>query len=189
MYVLGINGSPHSVGNTAFLIDEVFSHLKVEDVETERVNMQEVLNDLNTPFCVCCTSPCDGRCFKGTKLEGLYEKMKKADVILFGSPVFFGGPSAQIKCLFDKSATMRREKAFVGKIGAAIAVGASKYGGQEPTVMTLHNLMLVEGMTLIGDSSYSSPGHFGICAQKNACDDEYALARCKALAERILTYK
>ena len=189
MYVLGINGSPHSDGSTAFLIDEVFSNIDDKDVTCERINAQEVLNDLKNPFCVCCKGDCDGECYKGTKLDDLFEKMRKADVILFGSPVYFGGPSAQLKCIFDKTRKLRKEKALLGKIGAAISVGATKYGGQEPTVCTLHNLMLVEGMTLIGDSSPSLAGHFGICAQREAKNDEYAILRCKALAERILMYK
>ena len=186
MYVIGINGSSHSDGNTAFLIDEVFSHLEKEGVKTERINMQPVLNDLKNPFCVCCEGGCDGACYKGTKLQTLFEKMKEADAIIFGSPVYFGGPTAQIKCLFDKTSLLRKEKALLGKVGAAIAVGASKYGGQEPTVTTLHHLMLVEGMTLIGDSSTSLAGHFGVCAQMDAREDEYAVTRCKILAERIM---
>lgn len=189
MYVLAINGSPNSNGNTAFLIDEIFKNINDSDVVCERINAQEVLNDVKNPFCVCCKGDCDGECYKGTKLDVLFDKMRKADVIIFGSPVYFGGPSAQLKAIFDKTRKLRKEKALLGKIGAAVTVGATKYGGQEPTVCTLHNLMLVEGMTLIGDSSNSLAGHFGVCAQRPAKDDEYAVLRCKVLAERILTYK
>jgi len=186
MYILGINGSPNSEGNTSYLIDEVFSYLKGENIKTERINMQEVLNDLKNPFCICCKADCDGECYRGTKLQDTFEKMKKADVILFGSPVYFGAPSAQLKCLFDKTRALRKEKALKGKLGAAIAVGATKYGGQEPTAGTIHHMMLVEGMTIIGDSSSSLAGHFGVLAQRPAAEDEYSKTRCKVLAERIL---
>ena len=184
MYVLGINGSPHKNGNIAFLLNSVME--KLDGIETEIVHFAEEIAKLQNPFCVTCTSPCTKQCFSGTGVEETFEKMKRADVILFGSPVYFGGPSAQIKALFDKSAAYRREKAFIGKYGAVITCGASKYGGQEATVRSLQDSMLVHGMTLIGPGSHAfDAGHLGVCASKPAMEDEFARSRCVSLAARI----
>ena len=57
---------------------------------------------------------------------------------------------------------------------AAVTVGASKYGGQERTLEAIHSCALVLGMTVVGNSSELSNGHFGISAQRPAESDEYA---------------
>ena len=41
-------------------------------------------------------------------------------------------------------------------------------------------------MTLIGNSTVSGMGHFGVSAQKPANEDTYAINQCKILAERII---
>ena len=69
---------------------------------------------------------------------------------------------------------------------AAVTVGASKYGGQERTLEHIHSCALVSGMTLIGNSSVSGMGHFGVSAQKPANEDTFAINQCKILAERII---
>ena len=116
--------------------------------------------------------------------------MQKADVILCASPVYFGGPTAQLKAFFDKSRFYRGERAFVGKYGAALSCGASKYGGQEATVRSIQNSMLVHGMSIIGPGSLQyDAGHLGVCAMRPASEDEFAKSRCKSLAARIRELK
>jgi multimeric flavodoxin WrbA len=113
--------------------------------------------------------------------------MKRAEVILFGSPVYFGGPTAQLKAFFDKSRYFRKEKAYLGKHAAVLTVGGSKYGGQETTVKAIQDCLLVQGMVIMGDgSSEFDAGHQGVCAHRPAAEDEFAIKRCKSLAKRIL---
>lgn len=185
MYVLAINGSPATDGNTVYLLNRILE--KLDGIETELVHFSKEIENLQRPFCTNCSTPCSKVCFSGTGVEEIFEKMKKADVILFGSPVYFGGPSAQIKALFDKSRSYRGEKAFVGKYGAAVVCGASKYGGQEATARSLQDSMLVQGMTIIGPGSHSfDAGHLAVCAQRPASEDAFAISRCDSLAARIL---
>lgn len=188
MYVLAINGSPCTDGNTVYLLNRVLERL--DGLQTELVHFSKEIENLQRPFCTNCTTPCSKVCYLGTGVEEVFEKMKKADVILFGSPVYFGGPSAQIKALFDKSRALRGEKALVGKFGAAVVCGASKYGGQEATVRSLQDSMLVHGMTIIGPGSHTyDAGHLGVCAQRPASEDEFAQSRCDSLAARIMELK
>lgn len=188
MYVVALNGSPHRDGNTAYLLQLILQN--IQNAETELIQIGELMGTLDKPFCTTCASPCPKACFRGTEIEEAFEKMKKADVILVGSPVYFGAPSAQIKALFDKSRAYRGEKAFIGKLGAAISCGASKYGGQEATVKALHNCMLVHGMSIIGPGSHAfDAGHLGVCAHQPASDDSFAESRCLSLAARISALK
>lgn len=188
MYVVALNGSPHRDGNTAYLLQLILQN--IQNAETEMIQIGELMQKLEKPFCTSCASPCPKVCFRGTGVEDAFEKMRKADVILVGSPVYFGAPSAQIKAFFDKSRAYRGEKAFIGKLGAAISCGASKYGGQEATVKTLQNCMLVQGMSIIGPGSHDfDAGHLGVCAQQPASDDSFAESRCLSLAARISALK
>lgn len=184
MFVFAINGSPNQDGNTAYLLQSILDQL--DGMHCEMVHIATVMQSLDRPFCTACSSPCTKACFKGTELEAVFEKMRKADVILIGSPVYFGAPTAQLEAFFDKSRSYRGEHAFVGKYGAAIACGASKYGGQEATVRTIQNNMLVHGMTILGPGSHAyDAGHLGVCAQRPACEDDFAKSRCLSLAARI----
>lgn len=188
MFVCALNGSPNREGNTAFLLQRILNGLS--GVETEMIHIGEEMGKLPKAFCTGCATPCHKACFIGTPVEEAFEKMKKADVILFGSPVYFGAPSAQIKAFFDKSRAYRGEKAFVGKYGAAISCGASKYGGQEAAIRTLQDCMLVQGMTLLGPGSHAfDAGHLGVAAAKPAAEDAFAISCCDSLAARIMELK
>ncbi len=184
MYIVALNGSHNKNGNTQFLLEEILKNC--ENAETEILNIHEIMSSLKNPFCISCCSPCDARCYAGTALEEAFEKITRADAVIIGSPVYFRGVSAQLKAFFDKTRKIRAEKLWVGKAGAAVSVGASKYGGQEKVISQIHDMMLVEGMTIIADSSSSGAGHSGVAAQRPAEADEWAKARAKILAERIM---
>lgn len=187
MYILAINGSPNKDGNTAFLLKEILSHCK--GCETEIISAGEVVNSAKMPFCVSCSSPCDKRCYKGTMLEDAFKKVERADFVIFGSPVYFGSMTAQLKAFFDKTRAIRGEKAWLYKPMAAVSVGASKYGGQERTVDHIHASALIHGMEVVGNSSEMQMGHFGVSAHKPAENDEYAIKQCESLASAIINHR
>lgn len=187
MYIVALNSSYTNDGETAFLLNSVLDVCKKSGADTDIFNVYEIMRDVKNPFCVCCKSPCPGTCYKGTMLDTTFEKLAKADAIIIGSPVYFRGVTAQLKAFFDKTRAVRASKAWLGKIGAAVSVGGSKYGGQEVVVNQIHDMMLVHGMTIVGDGfdEYGA-GHSGICAHNPAQNDEYAMSRINALAYRIL---
>lgn len=187
MYVLGLNGSHNDDGNTAFLLKEILSECEKGGAKTRLASVHQAVLSAKTPFCVCCSSPCSKVCYKGTALDELYDEVDKADVVIFGSPVYFGSMTAQLKAFFDKTRDARSRKAWLGKYAAAVTSGGSKYGGQERTVEHIHACALVSGMTIIGNSSELGMGHFGVSAHSPAREDEYAIAQCKSMAKRILS--
>lgn len=184
MYIVAINGSPNKDGNTAFLLKEILSNCK--GAEKELININEVMLDTKTPFCVNCSSPCDKRCYAGTELSRTFDKITKADFVLFGSPVYFGSMTAQLKAFFDKTRAVRGEKAWLNKPVACVSVGASKFGGEERTIDHIQSCALVLGMKIIGNGSELGMGHFGVSAQSPAKDDENAIKQCKSLANAMM---
>lgn len=187
MYIVAVNGSPNENGNTAFLLNKIFEHCK--GAEYEIINASKAVSEAKTPFCISCANPCDKRCYKGTLLEEAYEKINKADFVIFASPVYFGSMSAQLKAFFDKTRAVRGEKGWLGKPMAAVSVGASKFGGQERTIDHIQSCALVLGMQIVGNGSMLNMGHFGVSAQKPAENDENALKQCESLANAIMSIK
>ena len=54
------------------------------------------------------------------------------------------------------------------KIGAVIAHGASRNGGQEMTIQQIHSAMHVNGMIIVGDDN-----HFGGTVHSPFSEDEF----------------
>ena len=90
-------------------------------------------------------------------MEEIRPKLAQADAIIVSSPVYFGTISSQIKALFDRTLPLRRNNfQLKDKIGAAIAIGRSRNGGQEYTIQAIHAWMHIHGMIVVGDNN-----HFG----------------------------
>lgn len=186
MLIVGLNGSPNKNGNTKFLINTVLNKVEELGAETIVYDVQELLNSAKHNFCVVCSTPCSGICYKDSKLEEAFAVLKKADAVLVGSPSYFGTISGQLKAFFDKTRKIRGEKALYNKVGAGVTVGASKYGGQETTMKALHDIMLVQGMIVVGDGYLDDDcGHHGVCAHSPADKDNVAIKRAEILAKRL----
>jgi multimeric flavodoxin WrbA len=75
-------------------------------------------------------APCDacGGCFKTGKcilqddMQDLYSMMERADAIIFGSPVYFGSVSAQMKAVMDRTFAFLQRRSLKGKVAGALVV-------------------------------------------------------------------
>lgn len=187
MLVVGVNGSPDSKGNTAFLVKKVLSECENKGARTEVINVMDALEGQKWPYCRACGSPCPGKCHENENLSKAYELLAKANALVVGSPVYFGTVSAQLKAFWDKSRNLRRSKVMVGKPVAAVSVAAAKYGGQETTIRAIHDIMMIHGMRIVGDGSIESgAGHQGVGAERPSSEDEFAIKRSAVLAEALM---
>ena len=183
MKVLAINGS-HRKGSTLILLEEALKEL--QDFETEIVS----LSDYVLEYCKVCNA-CKkngGICIVKDGYEEIAAKMKEADAIIVGSPVYFGSITGMLKTLFDRSRTLRVNWDLKNKICAAIAVGATKHGGQEHTLQAIHSWALIHGMILVADSDPTA--HFGGAAVAKQVDntfeiDEWGLRTARSVGKRV----
>lgn len=184
--IVAVNGSPNPDGNVFYLLSEMGKIIEAEGVAFEILNLEKALSKLKVPFCNACSTPCNQSCYQGTEFEELLNQCTRADGVIFGSPVYFGTMSAQLKCFFDKTRIARAEKAFAEKPACAVSVGATKYGGQQSTLRAIQDCCMVLGFTVVTDAlAEGGCGHFGLSAQRPACDDAYAAARIPVLAKRM----
>jgi multimeric flavodoxin WrbA len=187
MYILAINGSPNRDGNTAFLLREVLDAALKEGVEGRIIDVMDAVKKQKMPFCVACSSPCKEACQdKDPGLKEACDSLEGAAAVVLGSPVYFGTVSAQLKALWDKTRAIRTRRSLVGKPAAAVSVGAARFGGQETTLKALHDMLLVQGMSIVGEGTDDADaGHQGVCAQKPAEEDSYAVERARILGRRL----
>lgn len=186
MVLIGLNGSPRAKGNCSFLLDVALRSAQEEGIEVKRFEVHQLMLTQEKPYCDACSSPCNRSCFENTPLEEAFEEMKKASGLILASPVYFGTVSAQLKAFWDKTRFLRAEKALIGKVGGAIAVGATRFGGQETTLRTLHDMMLIQGMTVVAEGTVETDaGHQGVCSTAPSREDEFAQKRAVILGKRL----
>ncbi len=164
MKILGISASPVKGGNNDKLIDKVLGIAKSRGFEVDSVLMS---SSKIAPCIACGICRDEEMCPIDDDMQQVYQKLKGADAIIVSSPVYFGSVTAQVKALFDRSVLHRRQGfQLKNKVGAALAVGGSRNGGQEKTIQTIHDWMHIHGMIVVGDG-----GHFGGILQKPALAD------------------
>lgn len=104
MRVIVVNGSPRKYWNTATLLQKALEGAKSAGAETELIN----LYDLNFKGCTSCfackrkKSKNAGHCAMQDDLTTVLEKVQKSDVLLLGSPIYFGNVTAAIRALLER---------------------------------------------------------------------------------------
>lgn len=159
--VIGISTSPRKDKNTDFAVKQVLSSIKEQSdqVETEFIGLSKrsILPCISCDFCKKNFS-----CSQNDDFNDLLAVLKDPAVkgIVLGTPVYMGGMNGQAKCLIDRSVVLRRNGfSLAGKIGAALAVGGSRNGGQELAVRDVQTGFLLHNMIIIPDSQPTA--HFG----------------------------
>jgi multimeric flavodoxin WrbA len=80
--------------------------------------------------------------------------------VIVGTPVYLGSMTSQCKAFLDRSVMLRRNGfLWRGKVGAALAVGGIRNGGQELTIQSVQAALLCHDMVLVGDGQPTA--HFG----------------------------
>lgn len=187
MYILAINGSPHRDGNTAFLLRAVLDAAREEGVEGRLVQVMDAVKGQKMPFCLACSAPCREACHAADAgLKEAADALEGAAAVVLGSPVYFGTVTAQLKAFWDKTRAIRTRKALVAKPAAGVSVGAARFGGQETTLKALHDMLLVHGMSVVGEGTADADaGHQGVCSQLPAEEDAFAVERARILGRRL----
>lgn len=104
--VYAINGSPRKNKNTAQMLDKALEGVKAEfpDAQIERID----LFDLNFTSCKSCFA-CKRKdekflrtCAIKDDLSPVLEKIKEADGLIIGSPIYFGDITGQLHSFYER---------------------------------------------------------------------------------------
>jgi len=104
MKAIGVNGSPRKTWNTATLLEKALEGAASEGAEGEMIH----LYDLDYKGCISCFA-CKtrngkhyGRCAVKDELTSVLEKVNEADVIILGSPIYFGAITGEMRSFMER---------------------------------------------------------------------------------------
>lgn len=104
MKVIGINGSPRKGWNTETLVEKALEGAASIGAETELIQLYEepIKGCLECYACKRTGNKTEGVCAIRDNLPPLLEKAYSADVIIIGSPNFFGYPSGMVRSFLER---------------------------------------------------------------------------------------
>jgi len=101
MKIVTVFGSPRKKGNTATVVGWMEDALTAAGHEVERVHLPRV--DMSgCVSCFQCQMSEEFTCALKDEGNAMYDKMKAADAVVLATPLYWFGPSAQIKPLIDR---------------------------------------------------------------------------------------
>ncbi len=132
MFVLGLQGSPRKKGNTRFLLSKVLEEAQRLGAQTQMIEVCEKKIGPCMEYVLCEKK---GICpIDDDMKHEIYPLLRKADVIVAATPIFFYNTTAQLKALIDRSQTLwaRKYKLHLTdpnrkwRKGFTLAVGATR---------------------------------------------------------------
>ena len=110
-------------------------------------------------FCIHCDHCIkEGECIHNDAMNEVYSGFEWADAILIGTPVYQGTLSGQAKVIMDRMRAFvaRKPHALRGKLGAAVADGGDRIGGQELAIRSIHDFYLINEMIPVGGGAFGA---------------------------------
>jgi multimeric flavodoxin WrbA len=179
---LAIAGSPRGDGNTVRLLRRCLGRLEEAGHETELVSLQgKIVQPCRA--CGACKKNKDMRCIqKEDDFPALFESMLRADILVVGSPVYFGSAAPETMALLDRAGYVGRANGnpFARKIGGPVAV--ARRAGQNFTYAQLLYWFMINDMIVPGSSYW--PIAFGREAGDVESDEE-GLATIDRFADNL----
>jgi multimeric flavodoxin WrbA len=154
MIVVGICGSPRQQA-TEHVLQEALRMLEAQGFETRFWTVRGKWVD----YCSHCDHCLRNKeCVIQDDVQELYALLEEAQGIIFASPVYNGGVSAQTKAVMDRMrATVAADKNyFKGKVGMGIVVGGDRAGGQEFALMQIHTFYIIQGIIPVGGGFFGA---------------------------------
>ncbi len=151
--IAGICGSPRQQA-TAHVLKETLRMLEEQGFETRFWSVR----DKRVGFCVHCDyCLVHKECAFKDDMQEVYALLREAKGVIFATPVYNGGVSAQTKAVMDRCrALVAGDKNFFkGKVGMGIALGGDRVGGQEAALQQILTFYVLNGAVPV------SGGFFG----------------------------
>ena len=176
MKVLLLNGSPKANGNTALALQEMETVFSGEGIEVETVQV----GHLPIRGCMACNGCFEtGRCVIDDIVNELSDKLRDADGLVVGSPVYYASANATLIAVLDRLFYSGGYDKTM-KVGASVAV--ARRGGCSATFDQLNKYFTISGMP-VASSQYWNSVHGR--APGEAAEDAEGLQTMRTLARNM----
>lgn len=151
MKVLLINGSSRKNGCTYTALSEVANSLNAEGIETEIVQ----IGTSAIRGCIGCRGCAGkGRCvFDDDVVNSFIEKMKKADGLIVGSPVYYASANGSLISLLDRMFFAGGHDVFAYKPAAAVV--SARRAGTTVTLDEINKYFMISEMPIVSSSYWN----------------------------------
>lgn len=184
MNIISFLGSPRKNGNTAVLLNKVLEGILSEhEVQSETVFLQD-RNIKPCRGCESCKKNESKVCVIDDDMKELMGKIKKADLIVIATPIYWWGVTAQMKLLVDRLYAVDYSNKSL-KLSDKKVLLLMTYGGELPnsgpeTVES--NFKEICEYINVGIA-----GVLGVCTEKsNVCDNAEALKQAFEFGKKVL---
>ena len=119
MKILALVGSPRKGGNTDILVEQILQGSKTKGHTSEKLYLYRY----KIAPCIDCRNCKKGDyvCTVKDGMQEIYPKMEEADLVIFGTPLYFWGPTGQMKALMDRMRPFGTNGKLKGKKGVVVA--------------------------------------------------------------------
>lgn len=149
MKVLLVNGSPHENGCTYTSLKELAGTLEENGISTEI----HWIGKGDTPGCKAC-GYCrkEGRCVVNDDVNEIGARVEEFDGFVFGAPVYYSGPAAQLCAWMDRFFYVNGKKCR-GKVAASVV--NARRGGNTASFERLNQYYLMNHMIVPGSQYWN----------------------------------
>jgi len=97
MKAVGIICSPRRNGNSEVLVREILKSSGCKDIEFFYPNEMDIKG---CQACYSCKE--QGKCVVNDDMQTIYKEIEKADIVVFGAPIYMSGLNGQFKIVLDR---------------------------------------------------------------------------------------
>lgn len=150
MKVLLINGSPHVDGVIALALKELSDTLNRCDIETEIIHV----GNKNIRGCIACRS-CKktGKCVFDDCVNEIAFKLKDADGLVVGAPVYYGSANSTVVSLLTRLFYSINYDLSM-KVGASVV--SARRSGCTATFDELNKFFTISGMPIVSSTYWNN---------------------------------
>lgn len=182
MKVLGIAGSLRAQSNTLHYVQTALEVFEKQGIRTELVSLRgkEI-----KPCTGCYDCVKQGRCsIVGDDFEEILSKMRDAEGLILGSPVYLSSVVPQMMALLDRATFVAywNNKFLTGKVGGPITV--ARRAGHNLAFSQLLLWFFINGLTVPG-STYWNVGTAGAGGARDAEKDTEGLQTVRNFAQNM----
>jgi multimeric flavodoxin WrbA len=177
MNIIAINGSPRKNGNTSLMIKAFLDGLEHGTFTSEVIFLQS-LKVKTCNDCRACKSG-DLDCTVKDDLARVYPKLESADTLIFGTPIYWFTPTAQMKTVIDRLRPYYKSERLKGKKAILLMPAGVGSGDCDLTIEMFKRVfraLQIEYLGVVTAKAYD---------EGEALKDETAMTNIKNLAAKI----
>ena len=133
-------GSPNAHGNTNTIVDWIVEGAAAEGADIERIDATKLKAKGNgCTACMGCQKSEKFECVIEDEISPIIARIPAADVAVFATPIYFSGPTAQLKIVLDRTFSLFKIDPETEKVGHAfdqtVLALVATAGGPETDVL------------------------------------------------------